>query len=79
MARTSIRIRGPVVRGRQPLRQDIRQKLSATHVIGVGRIKPIRDGDLADQLNEAAASNAILYVYDTYEDQTGLVNRYFAR
>ena len=39
----------------------------------------LRDDDLVEQLNEAAISNAILYVYDTYEDQTGLVSRYFAR
>jgi hypothetical protein len=39
----------------------------------------LRDDNLVEQLNEAAISNAILYVYDTYEDQTGLVRRYFTK
>lgn len=33
--------------------------------------------DLVEQLNQAAISNAYRYVYDTHEDQTGLVERYF--
>ena len=39
----------------------------------------IRDEDLIEQLNEAAISNAHLYVYDTNEDQTGLIDRHLKR
>ena len=42
-------------------------------------VQRLRDENLVEQLNEAAISNAILYVYDTYEDQTGLVSRYFTQ
>ena len=39
----------------------------------------LRDEDLVEQLNEAAISNAYQFVYDTHEDQTGLVRQYFKR
>jgi hypothetical protein len=33
--------------------------------------------DLVEQLNQSAISNAYRYVYDTHEDQSGLVEKYF--
>lgn len=39
----------------------------------------LKDEDLVQQLNEDAISNAYQYVYDTYEDESGIVRRYIGQ